>query len=99
MRPHEFGEWIAYAHISPWGEQRADLRSAVVASVIANVNRDTRRRPQPFKPADFMPFNEGPGEDADALAARIWGAFDKMKAAAKSPLRSGEGRVRDKRGG
>ena len=79
MRPHEFGEWIAYAHVSPWGEQRADLRSAIVASVIANVNRDSRRRPAPFKPADFMPFDEGPGEDADALAARIWGTFDKMK--------------------
>ena len=36
MRPHELGEWIAYAHVSPWGERRADLRAAIVASVIVN---------------------------------------------------------------
>ena len=29
--------------------------AAIVCSVIANVNRDPERRPEPFQPADFMP--------------------------------------------
>ena len=37
------------------GEQeRRDLRSAIVASIIAESNRDTKKRHKPFTPADFM---------------------------------------------
>jgi len=46
-------EWIAFHSLEPWGEERADLRAAIVASTIANVNR---AKGQPaFKVADFMP--------------------------------------------
>lgn len=34
---------------------RCDLRSGIIASVIANVNRDRNKQPQPFIPEDFMP--------------------------------------------
>lgn len=48
--------WILYASEEPFGEERADLRSAIVAAVVANANRDSRRRPRPFSPRDFMPL-------------------------------------------
>lgn len=48
--------WIAYAKIEPFGEERGDLRSAIVASTIANANRIKGRV---FKIDDFMPeFNK-----------------------------------------
>lgn len=58
LRPSELGLWAALYSIDPWGEQRGDLRAAIVASLIANVNRDTKRRPEPFRPDDFMPYRQ-----------------------------------------
>ena len=49
----EFAEWVAEYSIDPWGEERADLRSAIVAMVIANANRG---KGQPaYKVEQFMP--------------------------------------------
>lgn len=49
----EFSEWIAYHNIEPFGEERADIRSAIIALTIANVNRTSRQPPLKIK--DFMP--------------------------------------------
>lgn len=56
MSSLELSEWMAYATLEPFGEERADLRAGIVASVIAN----TARKPntKPFQPYDFMPFLE-----------------------------------------
>jgi hypothetical protein len=48
-------EWMAYYGLEPFGEERADLRSAIVASLVANANRDPAKRREPFTPQDFMP--------------------------------------------
>lgn len=42
--------------MEPWGEERADLRSGVIACVIANQSRPKNRRP--FQPKDFLLFGE-----------------------------------------
>jgi hypothetical protein len=52
----KFRRWMAYYQIEPWGEERADLRSAIVASTVANAMAG--RRSKKFKPKDFMPFYE-----------------------------------------
>ncbi len=44
---------MAYLSLEPIGEERADLRSGIVASVIANANR--KKGTRAFKPDDFMP--------------------------------------------
>lgn len=36
-------------------EERDYWRTGVIASTIANVNRDTKKKPKPFKVEDFMP--------------------------------------------
>ena len=36
-------------------QERADWRAGMVASVIANIHRDRKRRSKPFTPQDFMP--------------------------------------------
>ena len=50
---HEYAEWQAKYEIDPWGEDRADLRAGIIASTIANVNRESKRKA--FVPRDFMP--------------------------------------------
>lgn len=58
----EFALWVAYYRIDPWGESRADLRTGIVASTVANVGtRDSR-----FKPSDFIPkFDRKQSEQVD----------------------------------
>lgn len=58
MSSREFTEWMAYAALEPFGEERADLRSAQIAALIANANRDPKKKPTPFKPAEFMLFRD-----------------------------------------
>jgi len=55
MSACEFDDWQRFAAIESFGEERADLRMGILASVIANSNRDPNQRPQPFAPSDFIP--------------------------------------------
>jgi len=57
MDSRELSEWMAYEQIEPFGERRADLRSAIIACVIANAWRSPNR--PPFRVQDFMPFEQG----------------------------------------
>lgn len=56
MGSREFSEWMAYYGIEPWGEDRADLRVALLTSLTANINRKSGS--PPLRPADFMPYRE-----------------------------------------
>lgn len=53
MSAAEFAEWMAYYRLDPFGEDRADLRTGILASVLANLFGG--RRAGRFKPLDFMP--------------------------------------------
>jgi hypothetical protein len=55
MSSREFAEWIEFYGLEPFGEERADVRSAIVASTIANANRDAKKRKKPWTVEDFMP--------------------------------------------
>ena len=46
-------EWIAFYQLEPFGHRASWLRTGVVASIIANVNR--RKGIKATKPEDFMP--------------------------------------------
>jgi hypothetical protein len=45
--------WMTYAHHEPFGEQRADLRMSILASLIYNANRSPKSKA--LTAADFMP--------------------------------------------
>jgi len=62
MSAQEFHDHYADYCESPWGEDRADHRSGIVAATIANVNRGKNQKP--FKVRDFMPYAK-PEEQAD----------------------------------
>lgn len=63
----QLAEWFAYANLEGFGDRRADMRMGILASLIANVNRDPKRKPSPFKPGDFIPRIK---EDDDRLKER-----------------------------
>ena len=51
----EFAEWMAFATWEPFGPEREDQRAGMIAALIANVNRDSSKRPQPYDVDDFFP--------------------------------------------
>lgn len=55
LTSNDFADWLAYYRVEPFGEDRADLRAGIIASVIANVNRDPKKRRRAFRPEDFIP--------------------------------------------
>jgi hypothetical protein len=57
MSSKDIVEAMAYQRINPHSQSRFDLRSAIVASTIANINRGKGTRP--YKPSDFMPDYSG----------------------------------------
>jgi hypothetical protein len=82
MSWEQFMEWVHFFGLEPMPEVRADLRAATIASVIANVNRNPKKRSRPYSPKDFMP-------DYDSAQKSKKGEFTReqwlaMKAAAKA---------------
>ena len=51
----ELAEWTAYFILEPFGEERADVRAALVSATVANTARDPRKRRRPFTAQEFMP--------------------------------------------
>ena len=44
-------------------QRRLDYRSAMICSILAEINRDRKRRIKPFSPEDFMPKEEAEERD------------------------------------
>jgi flagellar basal body rod protein FlgC len=68
----ELSEWMAFYQVEPWGTEPADMRAGIVASTIANVNRDPKKQRKPYHPSDFVV---------------TWGAREKPEQTAEDQLR------------
>lgn len=66
----EFVEYWASYRLDGRGPHYDDLRAGVIASMIANVHRDTARRPEPFDMLDFIPWSDRHGDMPTTDAAR-----------------------------
>lgn len=53
----ELMEWAEFVQIDPEPEWRADARAAQICSILANVNRDSKKRPEPYEVKEFMMFD------------------------------------------
>ncbi len=74
MSAAELDEWMLYARIEPFGEERADLRMGILASLIANVNR--AKGADAFTPSDFIPvFDAEPEPELTEEGAAMIEAF------------------------
>lgn len=47
-----------YYEVEPFGEWRADVRTAQLAAILANTNRDPKKRASPYEIKDFMLFEK-----------------------------------------
>lgn len=65
----EFTEWCAYFHIDPWGEERADLRNALLCRLVSGMFGNKS------DVYDFMPFTERPPQDPAAGMALLKAAI------------------------
>lgn len=55
----ELSEWQAYERLyGPLGPARADHHAALVAAVVANTARDSKKRPTPFESRDFLLWDD-----------------------------------------
>lgn len=75
--------------VDAWSEResRHDLRAGIIGSILANVHRDQKRAPLPFRPSDLFPsltrYEPEPTDKDielrfDAIAAML-GAVDTTK--------------------
>ena len=69
MSAEDFYECMLYDQMEPFGGPRGDLQAGVIASVIANVNRDPKKKTKPWSPVDFMLFTEKPGPEKQSPKA------------------------------
>ena len=56
----ELVEWMAFDRLEPLGIGRVNLGLANLSAMTANINRDPDKRPEPFDPADFIPYHIQP---------------------------------------
>ena len=77
----EFAEWVAFDEIEGIGQMRLliDHASAALQCILANINRDTKKRKQPFRIDEFRMFPGKPQkqtrEEQYAVARTIAAAF------------------------
>lgn len=67
MTARELAEWRAYYDLEPFGDMRADYRTGLLASMIANIFR--RKGDKPLLPTDFMLHSDAHPEKKTATAA------------------------------
>lgn len=74
MTSRQFSEWMAYYQIEPFGPHLDNWRTGQQCSVVANCNRDTKTKKDPYVPSDFMPGKK----KVESLADQIRAAFTKL---------------------
>lgn len=68
----ELSEWQAFYTIDPFGEERADMRAAMMAANVANAWKDKKQRT--FKLKDFMlNFDPPEPQSTDQMKAILKG--------------------------
>jgi hypothetical protein len=54
MTGKQLQEWLVYAQLEPFDEEREDYRTASVVQAFINMNRDTKKHPDGFKLDDVV---------------------------------------------
>lgn len=83
MTADELSEWHAFYRLEPFGEERADLRNGIVASILVNTN--LKKGAKATTPLDFMPFADKKSQDASDQKAQFKQFTATMKARQADP--------------
>lgn len=62
----ELLEWAEFLTIEPDPEWRADARAAQICATLANINRDEKKRAEPFRVSEFLLTFKKPEDVAEA---------------------------------
>ena len=65
-----YQDWIAYAQVEPFGEERGDLRAGIIASTVANCLA-RQEGDRAYKPSDFMPQFQQREKTPDELLEQV----------------------------
>lgn len=75
MSREELTEWIAFSQLEPFGAEFEEYLAALIASVIAEVNRNRKKRGKAYSPRDFMQKwgepDEGKASSPEAMASFV----------------------------
>lgn len=75
MSSLEYGYWMALAALEPIGAERGDYHTAHIVSTLANINRDAKKRTEPYELTDFLLFREKPELDDAEVQRRLLAVF------------------------
>lgn len=83
----EFMECWAYENLEPFGEKGDYLRTGILASLLANIHRDPKKKRDPFIPEDFIPAVDAAETKAKHEAQNIVKAMEGFAAANPGAIR------------
>lgn len=72
---YTLGQLLTMLRMAENAEERADLRSAKVCWILAEIHRDRKSHPRPFNEYDFMPgWEKRPLTEEEQIAAfnKLW---------------------------
>ena len=79
----EFTEYLAYFNVEPWPEERADINSASIATLLANIHRDPQKQPTPFGiqdlKIDYWKQEESQEERNEQTPEQMQGIMNNLK--------------------
>jgi hypothetical protein len=55
LKPADIMEMMIYDRIEPWAHNYEWYKPAIVSAMIANANRDPKKKSRPYEPDDFVP--------------------------------------------
>jgi len=81
LTARQLNEWLAYDQIEPFGEIRQEIRHGQQMALMCNLKRDSKIKPQPYTPREFMHFVDLPEErppDPKVLSTQLAAMFDTL---------------------
>lgn len=58
---------MAYYTLEPFGEMIADMRHGGAVALLANINRDSKDRPEPYRADDFIYWRDTGQQAGEAV--------------------------------
>ena len=88
MTAKQFHEWMVFAELEPFGEDREDARFGSVVQVLTNVYRNSKRHPSPYALAACVLKGGDAFEEVQVREPQSWQKM-KMLAAVTSARSKG----------
>lgn len=82
-------EWMAFYQLEPFGYRSDYEMHALIASVLAEINRNPKKKHEAYKIEDFMPKDLSVEEDKPSVFKKLKEFFKKLKEKEEENVNSG----------